>query len=164
VTAQGSRSASRTPVIGRDRVAGRHRELDVAVVHGDGVRVRAAGAVPAQRRLDRVRHRVEAALPHGRQHNRPLWNVNVSSTGPDTFLGYPIYSSPDLAAIGASAKFGIFGDINRGYRIRRVNGFSLQRQTELYSNNGQVGFRGFERVDGTVVNAAAMRVLQNSAT
>lgn len=96
--------------------------------------------------------------------NRPLWNVNVASTGPDTFLGYPIYSSPDLAAMGASAKWGIFGDIRRGYRIRRVNGFSLQRQTELYSNNGQVGFRGFERVDGRVVNADAMRVLQNSAT
>jgi HK97 family phage major capsid protein len=96
--------------------------------------------------------------------NRPLWNVNVATTGPDTFLGYPIYSSPDLAAMAASAKWGIFGDINRGYAIRRVNGFSLQRQVELYSNNGQVGFRGNERVDGRVVNADAMRVLQNSAT
>jgi HK97 family phage major capsid protein len=96
--------------------------------------------------------------------SRPLWSVNVAVTGPDTFLGYPIYSSPDLAAMAASAKWGIFGDIRRGYRIRRVNGFSLQRQTELYSNNGQVGFRGFERVDGRVVNADAMRVLQNSAT
>jgi HK97 family phage major capsid protein len=47
--------------------------------------------------------------------NRPLWNVNVATTGPDTFLGYPIYSSPDLAAMAASAKWGIFGDINRGY-------------------------------------------------
>ena len=96
--------------------------------------------------------------------NRPLWSVNVAERGADTFLGYPIYSSPDLAAMAASAKWGIFGDINRGYAIRRVNGFSLQRQVELYSNNGQVGFRGTERVDGRVVNADAMRVLQNSAT
>jgi HK97 family phage major capsid protein len=95
---------------------------------------------------------------------RPLWNVNVASTGPDTFLGYPIYTSPDLAAMGANNKSGIFGDIRRGYTIRRVNGFSLQRQTELYSNNGQVGFRGFERVDGRVVLAAALLVLQHSAT
>jgi hypothetical protein len=58
----------------------------------------------------------------------------------------------------------VFGDINRAYTIRRVNGFSLQRQNELYSNNGQVGFRGFERVDGRVVNADAVRVLQHSAT
>lgn len=96
--------------------------------------------------------------------NRPLWQVSLANSGADTFLGYPIYSSPDLAAMAASAKWGIFGDINRGYAIRRVNGFSLQRQTELYSNNGQVGFRGFERVDGRVINADAMRVLQNSAT
>jgi HK97 family phage major capsid protein len=96
--------------------------------------------------------------------SRPLWNVNVASSGPDTFLGYPIYTSPDLAAVAASAKSGIFGDIKRGYTIRRVNGFSLQRQSELYSNNGQVGFRGFERVDGRVVLADAMRVLQHSAT
>ena len=96
--------------------------------------------------------------------NRPLWAVNVKEGQGDTFMGYPIYSSPDLAAVGVSAKSGIFGDIKRGYTIRRVNGFSLQRQTELYSNNGQVGFRGFERVDGRVVLADAMRVLQNSAT
>jgi HK97 family phage major capsid protein len=95
---------------------------------------------------------------------RPLWNVNVATTGPDTFLGYPIYSSPDLAAPAASAKSGIFGDVRRGYMIRRVNGFSLQRQNELFSSNGQVGFRGFERVDGRVVLADAMRVLQHSAT
>jgi HK97 family phage major capsid protein len=96
--------------------------------------------------------------------SRPLWNVNVAATGPDTFLGYPIYTSPDLAVPAASAKSGIFGDIRRGYRIRRVNGFSMQRQNELHSDNGQVGFRGFTRVDGRVVLADAMRVLQHSAT
>jgi HK97 family phage major capsid protein len=95
---------------------------------------------------------------------RPLWTVNTAAGEPDNFLGYPIYSSPDLAVPAASAKSGIFGDIRRGYMIRRVNGFSLQRQVELYSNNGQVGFRGYERVDGRVVLADAMRVLQNSAT
>ena len=96
--------------------------------------------------------------------SRPLWNVNVANTGPDMFLGYPIYTSPDLTTPGVSAKSGVFGDINRAYTIRRVNGFSLQRQNELYSNNGQVGFRGYERVDGRVVNADAVRVLQHSAT
>jgi HK97 family phage major capsid protein len=95
---------------------------------------------------------------------RPLWAVNVANTGPDTFLGKPVYTSPDLAVPAASAKSGIFGDIGQAYQIRRVNGFSLQRQTELYSNNGQVGFRGFERVDGRIRNAAAAIVLQHAAT
>jgi HK97 family phage major capsid protein len=96
--------------------------------------------------------------------SRPLWNVNVASSGPDTFLGKPIYTSPDLATPAASAKSGIFGDINQAYQIRRVNGFSMQRQTELYSNTGQVGFRGFERVDGRIRNASAAIVLQHAAT
>jgi HK97 family phage major capsid protein len=96
--------------------------------------------------------------------NRPLWSTDVSGSGPDRLLGYPIYTSPDLATPAASAKSGVFGDIRRGYRIRRVNGFSMQRQNELHSDNGQVGFRGYTRVDGRVVLADAMRVLQHSAT
>lgn len=95
---------------------------------------------------------------------RPLWAVNVAQGQADTFMGYPIYSSPDLAAVAASAKSGVFGDIRQAYVIRRVNGFALQRQNELYSNNGQVGFRGTERVDGRVRNASAAIVLQHSAT
>lgn len=94
----------------------------------------------------------------------PIWRTGVAGGAPDTLLGWPVYTSPDLAAPAASAKSGIFGDIRRGYMIRRVNGFSLQRQNELHSDNGQVGFRGFERVDGRVVMADAMRVLQHAAT
>ncbi len=96
--------------------------------------------------------------------SRPLWNVNVSSTGPDTFLGRPIYTSPDLAAPAASAKSGIFGDIAQTYMIRRVNGFRLQRLDELAALNAQVVFIGEERVDGRVRNASASIVLQHSAT
>lgn len=96
--------------------------------------------------------------------SRPLWAVNLAEGQADTFMGYPVYSSPDLAAAAASAKSGVFGDIRQAYVIRRVNGFSLQRQNELYSNNGQVGFRGTERVDGRVRNANAAIVLQHSAT
>lgn len=96
--------------------------------------------------------------------NMPIWAPNIAGNGPDTLLGVPIYTSPDLAAPAASAKSGILGDVRRGYRIRRVNGFSMQRQNELHSDNGQVGFRGFTRVDGRVVFADALRVLQHSAT
>ncbi len=95
---------------------------------------------------------------------RPLYAINLAQEAPDTLLGHPVYTSPDLATPAASAKSGIFGDVRRGYRIRRVNGFSMQRQNELHSDNGQVGFRGFTRVDGRVVLADALRVLQHSAT
>lgn len=96
--------------------------------------------------------------------NRPLWSVNVAVSGPDTFLGYPIYTHPDMPAPAIGAKSVMFGDWRRVYTIRRVQGFSVQRQNELHSDNGQVGFRGWERVDGRVVLADAARAMIHSAT
>lgn len=96
--------------------------------------------------------------------NRPLWNVNVAGTGPDTFLGKSIYADPDMPAPAAGKVSILFGDWNRAYRIRRVRGIGLQRQSELHSDQGQIGFRAFERVDGKVVQADAGVGLKHSAT
>jgi HK97 family phage major capsid protein len=96
--------------------------------------------------------------------NRPLWSVNLAVNGPDTFLGYPIYTHPDLPAPAISTISLLFGDFNRGYAIRQVDGFSMQRLGELYAENGQVGFRGFHRVDGRVTLAAAIIAGKHSAT
>lgn len=96
--------------------------------------------------------------------NRPLWSVNVAASGPDTFLGYPIYTDPDVPAPAAGNISVMFGDWKRAYVVRRVNGYSLQRQNELHSDNGQIGFRGQERVDGKVVLPAAAVAVANSAT
>jgi HK97 family phage major capsid protein len=96
--------------------------------------------------------------------NRPLWNVNVATTGPDMFLGYPIYTHPDVPAPAISKISLLFGDWKKAYIIRRVDGYHMQRQMELYSNTGQIGFRGWERVDGGVVLAAAGIALKHSAT
>jgi HK97 family phage major capsid protein len=96
--------------------------------------------------------------------NRPLWNVNVATVGPDTFLGYPITTHPDLATPAASAKSVLFGDLRRTYTTRVVRGYSIQRQDELHSDNGQVGFRGQQRYDGRVINPDASRIIQHSAT
>ena len=97
-------------------------------------------------------------------NDRPLWNVNVAASGPDTFLGYPIYTHPDIPAPAASKISAIFGDIRRGYMIRQVDGMSMKRLVELYANTGQVGFRAEHRVDGEVVLAAAIIALKHSAT
>jgi HK97 family phage major capsid protein len=51
---------------------------------------------------------------------RPLWNVNgTAGGGPDTFLGYPIYSDPDMPAAGANNISAIF----RGFpsRVHRAS-------------------------------------------
>lgn len=95
---------------------------------------------------------------------RPLWSVNVATTGPDTFLGYPIHTHPDVAAPAASARSMLFGDIARTYWSRQVRGYSVQRQDELHSDNGQIGFRAQQRYDGKVVNPNASVIIINSAT
>jgi HK97 family phage major capsid protein len=81
-----------------------------------------------------------------------------------TLLGRPVTISPDLPATAANARSVVFGDISAAYTVRRVSGTGLQRIVETYSNNGQVGFRGFFRVDGRPVDLNAAIILRNSAT
>jgi HK97 family phage major capsid protein len=95
---------------------------------------------------------------------RPVWQPSVAVGIPDTFAGLPIYSHPNLAAVGANSESGIVGDFNRGYMIRRVDGVFMQRQNELHSDSGQVGFRAYLRLDGIVVLADALRVIKFAAT
>jgi HK97 family phage major capsid protein len=81
-----------------------------------------------------------------------------------TLMGRPVTVSPDLPAAAANARSVVFGDISAAYTVRRVSGIGLQRIAETYSNNGQVAYRGFFRVDGRPVDLNAAIVLRNSAT
>jgi HK97 family phage major capsid protein len=81
-----------------------------------------------------------------------------------TLYTRPVYVSPELPAAAANARSVVVGDFSVGYAVRRVRGLGVQRQTELHSDSGQVGYRLFERVDGRVVIADALRILVNSAT
>jgi HK97 family phage major capsid protein len=81
-----------------------------------------------------------------------------------TLYTRPVYVSPELPAAAANARSVVVGDFGVGYAVRRVRGLGVQRQTELHSDSGQVGYRLFERVDGRVVIADALRILVNSAT
>jgi HK97 family phage major capsid protein len=81
-----------------------------------------------------------------------------------TLYGAPVFSSPELPAAAANARSVVLGNFKLGYAVRRVRGYGMQRQQELYSDSGQVGFRLYERLDGRVILADALRVLVNSAT
>lgn len=83
---------------------------------------------------------------------------------PPSLFGRPVYISGYLPTPAVSAKSLVFGDFTIGYGIRRVNSVSIQRQDELHSDSGQIGFRGWARVDGRVLVADALRILAHSAT
>lgn len=84
---------------------------------------------------------------------------------PDRLLGRPITINDDVAAMAANAKSILFGDLSQ-YKIRDVAGsYSIRRfDDSAFALNGQVGFCGWMRTGGNLVDTAAVKYYQNSAT
>jgi HK97 family phage major capsid protein len=83
---------------------------------------------------------------------------------PPSLFGRPVVLNADLPAPAANAKSLAVGNWKLAYGIRRVNGIGLQRQDELHSDSGQVGYKSFHRADGRPLLADAARILAHSAT
>jgi HK97 family phage major capsid protein len=83
---------------------------------------------------------------------------------PPTLSSRPVYVSGVLPVPAASAKSLVFGDMRLAYGIRRGAGMVLQKQEELHSDLGQVGYKMFERVDGRHLLSAAAIIGAHSAT
>ena len=88
-----------------------------------------------------------------------LWQPSVTVGSPDMLLGRPVYTSAYMPAIAASAKSILFGDMGY-YWVADREGRSFKRLNELYAATGQVGFLASERVDGKLILAEAVKVLQ----
>lgn len=88
-----------------------------------------------------------------------LWQPSVQAGQPDRLLGYPIYTSPYVPEVAASALPIAFGDFSNYWICDRL-GRTVQRLNELYSTNGQVGFICTQRVDGKVILAEGIQLLQ----
>lgn len=88
-----------------------------------------------------------------------LWQPSVQAGQPDRLLGYPLYTSPYVPAVGASTLPIAFGDFSN-YWIADRMGRTIQRLNELYAGTGQVGFIATERVDGKVILAEGIQLLQ----
>ena len=91
-----------------------------------------------------------------------LWQPALTSDAPDTILGRPVMACEDMPTIEAGAKVVAFGDFSY-YWIGDRQAKSFQRLNELYAANGQIGFRGSARVDGKLILAEAIQVLQMHA-
>ena len=76
----------------------------------------------------------------------------------------PVYVSPDFPAAGASARSAFFGDLSLAYTVRRVRGLGVQRIMEMHSDNGQIGYRAFQRLDGRPTVLEAGLVLRHAAS
>jgi HK97 family phage major capsid protein len=91
-----------------------------------------------------------------------LWQPSVTAGQPDTILNRPLKTSAYVPAIAAAAKPIAFGDFSY-YWVADRQGRAFQRLNELYAATGQVGFKATQRVDGKLILAEAVKVLQMKA-
>ena len=91
-----------------------------------------------------------------------LWQPSVTAGQPDTILNRPLKTSAYVPAITAAAKTIAFGDFSY-YWVADRQGRAFQRLNELYAATGQVGFKATQRVDGKLILAEAVKVLQMKA-
>lgn len=100
---------------------------------------------------------------------RPIWTPGdgegLATGTPDALLGYPVVTNDDVAVMAANAKSIAFGDFSK-YKIRDVRNSAVIRRFDdsAFALNGQVGFCGWQRSGGNLVDTAAVKLYVNSAT
>ena len=83
--------------------------------------------------------------------NQYLWQPSLQVGAPDTLLGKPVYTDPNVAAVALSAKSVLFGDISQ-YYVRMVNGIRFERSDDFAFQNDLVTFRCILRADGDLID------------
>jgi HK97 family phage major capsid protein len=101
----------------------------------------------------------------GRPIFTPSYEAGGTAGAPDMLLGRPLVINDDVAAMAANARSILFGQLNQ-YKIRDVaGGVSMRRfDDSAFALNGQVGFCGWMRTGGNLLDTAAVKFYQNSAT
>jgi HK97 family phage major capsid protein len=88
-----------------------------------------------------------------------IWQpASVIAKAPATILGYDYEINQAMAQIATGQKSVIFGDHQR-YVVRRVREFMVRRLVERYADFDQVGFIGFARYDGAMIDKKGFTAL-----
>lgn len=94
----------------------------------------------------------------------PGYDSGVPGGEPATLLGSPITINQSMADMAASARSILFGDFSK-YIIRDVLDVMLYRfDDSAFTRNGQVGFLGFSRSGGNLVDTTAVKAFINAAS
>jgi HK97 family phage major capsid protein len=83
--------------------------------------------------------------------NQYLWQPSLQVGLPDTLLGKPVYTDPNIAAVAASAKSVFFGDMS-AYVTRLAGGVRFERSDEFAFNADLTTFRAIVRGDGILAD------------
>lgn len=92
-----------------------------------------------------------------------IWMPGLAPGAPDTLLGRPIITDPNMPVMAANAKSIAFGDFN-GYAVRIVRGVRFERSDDYAFNADLITFKAVLRTDGKLLDTGAVKLFQNSAT
>jgi HK97 family phage major capsid protein len=97
-------------------------------------------------------------------NNQYLWAPGLVAGTPDTLLGRPVVTDPNVAAIGTTNKSIAFGDF-RGYTIRDVKGVRFERSDDFAFDTDLITFKAVLRTDGDLVDlSGAIKAFKGGAT
>lgn len=95
--------------------------------------------------------------------NQYLWQPSLQVGQPDTLLGKPVYTDPNVAATGLSAKSVVFGDFST-YYTRIAGGVRFEASTDFAFSTDQVTYRCIVRGDGILADqTGSVKVFQGNA-
>lgn len=81
----------------------------------------------------------------------PLWQPSLQVGVPDTLLGKPVLTDPNIPAAAVAAKSILFGDFSR-YFVRLAGSVRFERSDEYAFNTDLVTFRCLMRADAALVD------------
>jgi HK97 family phage major capsid protein len=92
-----------------------------------------------------------------------IWQPGLAPGAPDTLLGFPIFTDPNVAAMAANALSIAFGDFN-GFAVRLVRGIRFERSDDFAFDSDLVTFKAVLRTDSAPLDSTAIKAFKNSAT
>ena len=91
-----------------------------------------------------------------------LWQPTNIAGQPDKLAGFDLITTPYAPTIAAGNRTIAFGDF-KNFWVADRRSRTVKRLGELYAANGQIGFAAAQRVDGKVIVAEAIQLLQMKA-
>ncbi len=102
----------------------------------------------------------DATLKEVRQlkdsNNQYLWQPSLQQGNPDSLLGSPVATDPNIETIATAKKVMAFGDMSK-YFIREVQGIQVDRSVDFAFANDLVTFRFIYRADGDLMDTNAVK-------
>jgi HK97 family phage major capsid protein len=91
---------------------------------------------------------------------RYLWEMSTQLGQPDRLFGFPVSINNDMDSAFTTAKKLIAFGYLPAYTIRDAGQPTFIRLNELYAANGQTGFMVWQRSDGNLLDATAVKYLR----